>query len=140
MNLKAQMGLLRCALEPQKLKKAAMRIKGEAQRRGDDGIYDDWYSEHKWEFDINDSEISSLRTNQLIKQAAKFSLFVPDKSDGNTWEMDAAGSSWVFTSKFRLQLGAEIRKARRASIEWWIKIVGGVIGIITGVLLLLRYW
>jgi len=38
----------------------------------------------------------------------------------------------ILTAKAMDEVGAAIWKARRESIEWWVKVSGGFIGMVTG--------
>lgn len=131
MLLGARLEMWKYKRERRKLDKEMRRIRVEARQKKDEQIYEDWCAEHTWKFDVNDAAINGIKTDSLVKQAEKFYLAVPDKSDENKWTRDAT-DSLVLTPEAMRELGAAIRRARRESFEWWVKVVGGAIGIVTG--------
>ena len=118
--------------QKRELVKESRRVAAEARQKNDQLICDEWYADNRWRFDVIDSAINGIKTDDLVRQAEKFNLSIPDKGDEEKWEHDLPANHLVLTPNARKELGAAIQRARRESIEWWVKVVGGAIGIVTG--------
>jgi hypothetical protein len=119
-----------------KLAKEQRRINAVARRLNNPSIAADWYSENGWKLDEITDELASLKTPTLTRNARKYDLPLP--TDEDAWRTTWAGKS-VLTEDGMRALRSDIRKARRGLIEWWVKIVGGTLGIATALFLLRSY-
>jgi hypothetical protein len=119
-------------LERRRLDKEMNSVEAQAQQRNDPTISEGWYAENRWRFEENFAVLNGMKTQQILKQAEKYLLPIPPKKDENGKWVETALGAWVLSSTGRKELRASIQKARRDSIEWRLKVVGGVIVILTG--------
>ena len=125
--------------ERRRLERENKRVWEEAQKKDDEAIYSGWRAEHGWELDLNDASINTLKSLDLVRRAEKLYLPTPERG-GKDWlaqeDLPGAasimGSYSVLTPQAMNELRAAVRKASRENIEWWVKVVGGAIGILTG--------
>ena len=84
-----------------------------------------------------ESEETELMSEELIYQAYKRFIPIPPRRDKAKWETTPESSQGVLTREAMTELRAAIRKEdseRRAVAEWWVKVVGGILGILTGLI------
>jgi hypothetical protein len=74
--------------------------------------------------------------------AEKYDLEPPPReSDGADWTEDSRYGEWYLTSAGRTQLRAAIRgeqRDRRERLTWWVPIIFGFIGTLTGLASILK--
>jgi hypothetical protein len=100
-------------------------------------------SSESWYADLGNEDIGSeiderlLMSDELRSEASRLYLPIPSLSDGTKWDSDhTAWSPRPFmTHEAITELRSAIRKERaerRAVFEWWLKVLGGTVGILTG--------
>ncbi len=111
----------------------------ESHEKNDSNIIDNWYDSHQWEYDSIYWSRKELVSNALLEEADRLYLPRPQYSDKTKWEeadeyTDNPGQR-VLTPEAMAELRATIRKERRErreNIEFYIKLMGGIIAIATG--------
>jgi len=101
-------------------------------------------SAESWYADLGNEEISldaeerKTITDELIDEAHRLYLPVPLWNDQSKWDSDyAEPPTRYLTPQAMNELRAAIRKEqaeRRAVLEWWLKALGGAVGILTGLI------
>lgn len=80
-------------------------------------------------------ELAAIETDQLYRKAQKFGIEFP-KNKHNWWwdDIDHEGENFrnYLTDIGKASVLRLIREERRKDIEWWVKIIGGVITLLTG--------
>jgi hypothetical protein len=109
-------------------------VDAQARRKNDPTLSEDWYSAHRREFEVLNRKI----TDNLVAQAKGYDIALPPKSDASLWD-EGFDSRLCLTLDGQRTLRAAIRKARRESIEWRVKVLAGVTGILTGIFVLLSH-
>jgi hypothetical protein len=90
------------------------------------------------------TRLNFIRTLKLLRKANKLGIEVPDKQ--TDWFTDAYNVQADATYKVLTELGEArvrnlIRKQRREDMEWWIKVIGaltGLIGVLIGLVAILK--
>jgi hypothetical protein len=112
------------------------RIK-ESGKPADKCTSEPWYAHYAFEDIGSDAEIRKLVSDELEWQATALFLPVP-WGDETSWETDGASPRTRYmTAQAMTDLRTAIRKermARREAIEWWVKVIGGAVGILTGLI------
>ena len=132
--LRTRLKIWKLNRQRRKLEKESRRVRAESLAKKDDRIYEDWHAEHRWEFELVDATIKGAISRDLVNEAENLYLPTPDYGAGERWEQQLDGS-YALTPEAMTELRAAIRKERRERrevIEWWVKVVGGAIGILTG--------
>lgn len=114
------------------------RIRKRAKEQKDQSILDEWYgSLGSWEYEDIEWSRKRIASDRLIADADELHLPRPRHGEENKWEVDkpllSAGN--VLTPEAMVELRTAIRKEkreRRETVEWWVKTIGGVITIGTG--------
>ncbi len=78
--------------------------------------------------------INTIETERLLRKATKLGIDFPDKP-GWWWnDIDDEGVNYrnYLTDSGEAGVLRLIREERRKSVEWWVKIIGGVITLLTG--------
>jgi len=78
-----------------------------------------------------------IKSDSLIKEADELHLPRPDYGANGKWEENnpPITTGYVLTPEAMVELRAAVRnekRARRETVEWWVKIIGGFITIVTG--------
>jgi hypothetical protein len=124
--------------QEKKLDAEGERVHKEAREKKDQEIFDEWWegtaSRQYRHIEWNRKNVVS---GSLIDEADKLHLPRPHPSDDDKWEERPTGTSFgdVLTLEAMTDLRATIRREkreRRETVEWWVKTLGGIIGIITG--------
>jgi hypothetical protein len=123
-----------------KLRKEHGRIKKRAKEKHDSGLLEAWEGEHEWEFGLVEATIKENLSRDVLDQARELYLPTPSLNDKTKWvpedEFVHTGTQWwVLTPEAMIELNGVIRKekqARREVVEWWIKVIGGFVTILTG--------
>ena len=123
-----------------KLEKKYNRASDEAKQKKDLKVLEEWYSVNGWEFDVIDAEIKENISRDVLDQAERLYLPTPGHNDKDKWipddDLGSTGHHWkVLTPESMTELNGVIRQERRARrevSEWWIKIIGGFVTILTG--------
>lgn len=118
------------------------RVEKEANEKRDSGLLEEWEGEHEWEFETIDIQIKENLSRDVLDQARELYLPTPSYSDKTKWVPDdeflhTGAHFWILTPETMIELNSAIRKerqARREVIEWWIKVIGGFVAILTGLL------
>ncbi len=89
------------------------------------------------DFEIDDTAevISELRTQQLLRKAKKYDLIIPDHGDERFWTQGGIYGEWLLTPRGRNHLRANVIQAQkdwRDGLTWWVPLVFGLIGALTG--------
>jgi hypothetical protein len=123
----------------QKLKREHTRVAKKAKEKRDDGLLEEWEDGHAWEFESIDARIKENLSRDVLDQARDLYLPTPSLNDKTKWvpddEFSHAGRWWILTPETMIELNGAIRKerqARRELVEWWIKMIGGFVTILTG--------
>ena|SRR2546427_4299966 len=94
--------------------------------------YLDWMIDNIW----SEAQERKAISDELEYQAQKLYLPTPSLDNEEDWDTDHANPPTRFlTAKAMSELRSAIRKERaerRAVIEWWLKALGGLIGVVTG--------
>jgi len=91
-----------------------------------------------WDFDIEENSelIEQLLSRQIIREAKKFDLPLPPREpDSAYWAEGHHNRRWSLTREGRTMVRFEIhqaKKERREGWTWWIPLVFGLIGSLTG--------
>lgn len=111
----------------------------ESKERKDETIIDNWYDDHSWEYDSIKWDRKELISNSLLEQADELDLPRPPYADKSKWEeadeYSPDAGKLVLAPEAMTELLAKIRKEqreRRETAEFWLKALGSVIAILTG--------
>ena|SRR5207249_1876753 len=116
------------------------RIRKEAQEKKDGRILNEWYrSVASLEYEDIEWERKKIVSDSLIKEADELHLPRPQYGDEDKWEDEGVKPPMTvgeaLTREAMVELRAVIRKERRErheTVEWWVKIIVGLITIGTG--------
>jgi len=105
-------------------------------------LLEEWEGKHEWEFEVIDIQIKENLSRDVLDQARELYLPTPNYSDKTKWVPDddflhTGARFWILTPETMIELNGGIRRerqARREVIEWWIKVIGGFVTILTGLL------
>ena len=122
-----------------KLEKERRRISTEARKQKTPKLEEEWWSEHSFDFDFIDWEISSIITRDLLRQAQKLQLPIPTPKDEDKWEpAEDTPPGYRFLSPIGIaEVRAAIRKEkreRREAVAWWVKMIATLVGAFTGII------
>jgi hypothetical protein len=122
-----------------KLDAEGERVFRESKEKKDDTIIENWSDDHSWEYDSIRLERKELSSESLLNEADRLYLPRPQYSDKTKWEVPDEDSPYrwryVLTPEAMMELRGTIRKERqerRAAVEFWVKLIGGIITIATG--------
>ncbi|HEY1802111.1 MAG TPA: hypothetical protein VGG46_14365 [Terriglobales bacterium] len=123
-----------------KLDKVGARLFKLAKETKDSTDLDNWYDENHQEFDSIAAEIKHNDSAALMDEAEKLYLPTPEYRDEEKWisrdQLNTPTEHWrVLTPEAMTELRTAIRKEkreRRETFESWIKILGGIIAALTG--------
>jgi hypothetical protein len=99
---------------------------------------EEWYADSACEDLSLDSDERQAISNELLYQARKCYLPTPSLAEKEKWDEGAFAVPYmrdILTAEAMMELRSAIRKEqaeRRAVLEWWLKILGGLVGILTG--------
>lgn len=124
------------------LRKEHGHIEKKAKEMHNEGLLDDWEAEHAWEFESTNAQIKENLSTDVLNQARELYLPTPSLNDNTKWmpEDDFTHTGprwWILTPEAMIELNGAIRRekqARREVVEWWIKVLGGFVAILTGLL------
>jgi hypothetical protein len=94
--------------------------------------------EHKWDFDFEDNTelIDEILSRQIFRAAKKCDLPLPPREeDSQYWNRGHIYGSWSLTREGRTLARFDIHQAEQAQRErwtWWVPLVFGLIGSLTG--------
>ena len=110
-----------------------------ANEQGSPDLVDEWYdSVGHYDYEEIDWERKTLVSRNLISEADKLHLPRPKTSERQKWDGNSPPHvpyTYVLTPAAMTEVRATIRKEkreRRETVEWWVKIAGGLITIGTG--------
>jgi hypothetical protein len=114
----------------QELKRA--RSKKEPQDKLDQISHNEMF-----ETDYVSDEIAALHSDRLLQQADYLDIPVPDfePGDGLTWDRSDMTGRYYLSHDARHKLRSLVdaaNKSRREALIWWVPIIFGLIGAITG--------
>jgi hypothetical protein len=140
MTLRTRWSNWRAKARLRELTKEHSQVEKKAKEKHDSGLLEEWEAEHGWEFEVIDMQIKESLSRDVLDQARKLYLPTPNLNDKSKWlsedEFPHTGMRfWILTREATVELNATIRKerqGRREVIEWWIKVIGGFVGILTG--------
>jgi hypothetical protein len=134
--LRTTIEILKLNRRRSKLGKKAKEVGKESGEKKNSQMAEDWWEEHSWEFDWIEWSIRDIIGRDLIRQAERLHLPTPGHGENEKWDLDCfPGLGPVLTAEAMTELRTAIRKEkreRREIIEWWVKVAGGLIGILTG--------
>jgi hypothetical protein len=114
------------------------RILQKSGKKEDDCTGEDWYLDWMVANVSADSDEMATVSNELVDQARRLYLPTPAYDDKEAWDQDYGNPPTRFlTAKAMTELRASVRKERaerRAVAESWLKVLGGIFGILTGLL------
>jgi len=119
----------------------AERLFEESVQKKDSSIINNWYDENYRTLRWLEYRRTELVSDQLLKEADELYLPRPQNSDKEKWRMwvpeddDSTMARQLLSAEGMTELRQAIRKERserRESAEYWLKIVGGFVGILTG--------
>lgn len=85
-----------------------------------------------------------LKTNQLLRKATKLGIDVPAKNTdwfSDTYSVHVDSHYRVLTELGEAKVRNLIRKQKREDMEWWLKVIGaltGLIGVLIGLVAILK--
>jgi hypothetical protein len=100
---------------------------------------EEWYADGCIDSISIEAEEKKAISDELQYEAQKLYLPTPALNDEQKWDSDHAINTPTrfLTPEAMTELRSAIRKERaeqRAVIEWWFKILGGAVGIVTGLI------
>ena len=117
-----------------KLDAEGKRVHKEAKEKKDQGIFNEWIrTVFDYEYEHIEWERRRIASDRLIEDADELDVPRPVNIDKDKWIQDRP--DWATGNVLMAELRTTIRqekRARRETIEWWMKIIGGFIGIVTG--------
>ncbi len=134
--------LYRLNRRERKLSKQGEALFEESQKTNDSVLLDNWLDDGaQREYEDISWERKKLVTRSLLNEADLLHLPRPSYGEKDKWQIDVREestgtvSSEVLTPEAMLDLRSLIRKEKketRETVEWWVKIIVGVITIGTG--------
>lgn len=121
-----------------KLDAEARRVHKEAKEKKNQGIFHEWIrTVFDYEYEHIEWEGRRIASDRLIEDADELDVPRPLNIDKDKWLQDRP--DWATGNVLALEAMVELRttiraekRARRETIEWWVKIIGGLITIVTG--------
>lgn len=137
-GLRDKIALYRLSLREKKVDAEEERIRKKAKEDKNAHLLDDWYESFgSWEYEEIEWSRKRIVSDSLIREADELHVPRPKHGDKDKWEKDkpllAPGN--VLTPEAMVEVRSAIRKEkreRRETVEWWLKIIGGIITIGTG--------
>lgn len=131
------MNLWKLRVRARKSERIFDRLVRESGKSIEDCSGEDWYADYGNEEISIDADERKAISDELQYEAQKLYLPTPALNDEQKWDSDHALNSPTrfLTPEAMTELRSSIRKERaerRAVFEWWFKILGGAVGIITG--------
>ena len=125
--------------EHEKLNSIGDKYFKESKQKNDPSIMDNWFDEHQREYDAIQWSRKELLSEALLEEADHLHLPRPRYSEATKWEEADEyvphGNKFVLTPEAMMELRATIRKERRErreNAEFWLKMIGGFVAIVTG--------
>jgi hypothetical protein len=136
MNINTTIHLWKVRRELAKADRQYYRTLRESGKKEDHCTGEPWYADWMIANISAEAEERKAISNGLVSQARQLYLPVPPLDTGENWDsgFDNPPTRYL-TDKAMTELRSTIRKERmerRAVIEWWFKVVGGAVGILTG--------
>ena len=137
-GLRERIDLYKLNRREKKLDAEEERVRKKAKEKKDQSILDEWYGTvGYWEYDDIEWERKKIVSDSLVSEADELHLPRPQYGDKAKWEEDRPQmvTGYVLTPEAMVELRTVIRKEkreRRETVEWWVKIIGGLITIGTG--------
>jgi hypothetical protein len=138
-GIRDKIALYKLDRKEKKLDAEGEHVRQKAREKKDQLILDEWYGTYaSYEYDDIEWSRKRIVSDSLIREADKLHLPRPQYGEKDKWEEDSkppmtAGEA--LTREAMVDLRAVIRKEKREkreTVEWWVKIIGGLITIITG--------
>lgn len=122
------------------LDEEAVRVQKAAKEKKQPELYDEWESAAHWEYEVIAWSRKKVVSDALIREADELHLPRPQYGDNGKWEEEEkdeplAQTGMVLTPEAMAELRGTIRKERRErreTVESWVKIIGGLLTIVTG--------
>jgi hypothetical protein len=133
--------LYRLNLQQRKLDNEAERLFRESQEKNDSSIIDNWHDNNYRAITYLEYARAEMVSDSLLKQADALYLPRPSYNDPTKWqkwtpdEEDGSMSRQLLSAEGMTEVRQAIRKERRErreAVEYWLKVAGGFIGILTG--------
>jgi hypothetical protein len=112
----------------------------ESEKKKDPSILEDW--ENNYGQSVSGDilwERKKLASNALLSEADRLHLPRPDYNDKTKWDTDTdeygMSRGLALNAAAMTELRTTIRKEKREkreAVEWWVKLLGGLIPILTG--------
>jgi hypothetical protein len=114
-------------------RKIARRAKKEKNSR----LEEEWYGARRWDYEDLAWTRREILTRDSFRRASNLLLPTPSHSDKTRWDENAVnyGYSAILTTEAMNELRSAIRqeeKVRRETFESYVKIIGGILTILTG--------
>jgi hypothetical protein len=136
MNIKTTIHLWKIRRDLAKADRRYYRTLRESGKKEDDCTGEPWYAEWMFANISAEAEERKAISDGLVSQARQLYLPSPPLDNGENWDSDGGIPPTRYLSERAMtELRSAIRKERmerRAVIEWWFKVVGGAVGILTG--------
>lgn len=138
MRLETRLKLWKLRRDLRKSDRQYYRTLRQSGKKEEDITGERWYADWMFANISADAEERKLISDELEHQAQQLYLPTPLWDDDESWDSDHGNPPTRYlTPKAMTELRASIRKERmerRAVIEWWFKVVGGAVGILTGLI------
>jgi hypothetical protein len=137
-RIRDRIALYKLNRQERKLNAEGERIHKEAREKKDQSIVDEWYGTTAyWQYEEIQWSRKKIPSDALLQEADELHLPRPQYGDKDKWEEDRPQmvTDYVLTPEAMAELRTTIRKEkreRRETVEWWVKIIGGLITIGTG--------
>jgi hypothetical protein len=137
--LRNQVALYKIDRREKKLDAVGNQFFRESKEKQDETIIDNWYDRNSWQYESIRFDRKELLSDILLREVDQLYLPRPQYSDKTKWEAADEDSPYsgrlVLTPEAMMELRGTIRKERqerRATVEFWVKLIGGIITIGTG--------
>jgi hypothetical protein len=135
---KKQIALFKLRREEKLLAATGKQIRQQAREKNNPEIYDEWYeSEARYEYEGIAWFRKRVFSDSVLEEAEELNLPRPYPGEKGKFEEDRPPMvpGDVLTLEVMAELRSAIRKERRErreTFEWWVKILGGVLTLVTG--------
>jgi hypothetical protein len=137
MRLGTRIALWKIRWETRKSDKVLNRLARQSGKKLGDCTCEQWYSDCMMDQICLEARERKAISDDLGDQAQRLYLPTPSLNDKTKWDSDYAvhEPTRFLTPEAMTELRSSIRKERaerRAVFEWWLKLIGGLVGIVTG--------
>ena len=126
----------------QKIAEVISKYVEEARRKGGETKAQEVYESERFALDEIDDQIQGLVTNRLVYKARKYLLDVPPFSEeGGLWDYSHFTRKHHLTEEGICQISKTIRtyaKERRQTVTFYLTILFGLIGALTGLIAVIK--